>query len=87
VAEEAFLEALAHDPGCVHGALGLQVLCERQGRTAEAHRYAEIARRCWRRAETADLNAQLAKLRERSSLTEKQKAASADHSAGGSAGR
>ena len=31
VAEEAFLEALAHDPGSVRAALGLQVLCERQG--------------------------------------------------------
>jgi len=42
-AEEAFLEALAHDPGSVHGALGLQVLCERQGRPEEARRYAELA--------------------------------------------
>src|SRR5262249_30442597 len=30
MAEEAFLEALAHDPGSVRAALGLQVLCERQ---------------------------------------------------------
>ncbi len=50
VAEEAFLEALAHDAGSVRGALGLQVLCERQGRSEEASRYAELARRFWRRA-------------------------------------
>ena len=43
VAEEAFLEALAHDPGSVRGALGMQVLCERQGRNEEAHRFAELA--------------------------------------------
>ena len=36
VAEEAFLEALAHDPGSVRAALGMQVLCERQGRGDEA---------------------------------------------------
>src|SRR5205807_1585862 len=42
VAEEAFLEALAHDPGSVRAALGMQVLCERQGRTSEAQRFAEL---------------------------------------------
>jgi Tfp pilus assembly protein PilF len=50
VAEEAFLEALAHDAGSVRGALGLQVLCDRQGRSEEAARYAELARRFWKRA-------------------------------------
>src|SRR5205807_5932876 len=32
MAEEAFLEALAHDPGSVRAALGLHVLCERHRR-------------------------------------------------------
>jgi hypothetical protein len=63
MAEEAFLEALAHDSGSVRGALGLQVLCERQGRAEEAARYAELARRCWRRAEVQHLDAELAEMR------------------------
>jgi Tfp pilus assembly protein PilF len=63
VAEEAFLEALAHDPGSVRAALGLQVLCENQGRTEEASRYAELAQRCWRRAEPQSLAAELAAMR------------------------
>ncbi len=63
VAEEAFLEALAHDPGSVRGALGLQVLCERQSRSEEAQRYAELAHRAWRRAEVRSLDAELVALR------------------------
>jgi Tfp pilus assembly protein PilF len=63
IAEEAFLEALAHDPGSVRAALGLQVLCERQGRTEEAVRYGDLARRCWRRAEVHSFDAELALLR------------------------
>jgi tetratricopeptide (TPR) repeat protein len=51
VAEEAFQEALAHDPGSVRGALGMRALCERAGRTEEASRFAALARRCWRHAE------------------------------------
>src|SRR5262249_27811504 len=35
-AEEGFLEALAHDPGSVRAAMGMQIVCERQGRTEEA---------------------------------------------------
>jgi hypothetical protein len=62
-AEEAFLESLAHDPGCAQAALGLQVLCERQGRTEEAARYAELAHRCWRRATQETFQAELAYLR------------------------
>src|SRR5207253_1937941 len=65
MAEEAFLEALAHDPGSVRGALGLQVICERLGRTDEASRYAALARRCWKRAELRSLEAELASLRGR----------------------
>jgi Tfp pilus assembly protein PilF len=62
-AEEAFLESLAHDPGSVHGALGLQVLCERQGRSEEASHYAELAQHCWGRADTGALALELAYLR------------------------
>jgi hypothetical protein len=62
-AEEAFLESLAHDPGSVRGALGMQVLCERQGRTEEARHFADLARRCWRRANSDSFMAELAALR------------------------
>ncbi len=63
VAEEAFLEALAHDSGSVRGALGLQVLCERQHRTEEASRYAALARRYWHKADPGRLDVELAFLR------------------------
>jgi tetratricopeptide (TPR) repeat protein len=63
VAEEAFQEALAHDPGSVRAALGLQVLCERQGRGDEASRYAALARRCWARADGSRRELELAALR------------------------
>ena len=43
VAEEAYLEALAHDPASVRAALGMQVLCERLGRTEEAQRFSDLA--------------------------------------------
>jgi Tfp pilus assembly protein PilF len=62
-AEEALLEALAHDPGSACAALGLQVLCENRGRTEEAARYAELARKCWRRADENCLAQQLAAIR------------------------
>lgn len=73
-AEEAFLEALAHDPGNVRAALGLQVLCERQGRTDEAGRYADLARRCWRRADPGRLEAELAELRKEKGHEKREKA-------------
>jgi hypothetical protein len=76
IAEEAFLEALAHDRGSVRGALGLQVLCERQGRTEEAGRYAELAHRCWQRAEVRSFDAELAALKEEKRTTEAQRAQS-----------
>ena len=63
VAEEAFLEALAHDAGSVRGALGMQVVCERQGRSEEALRFAELAQRIWRRADPGRLEAELQDLR------------------------
>jgi tetratricopeptide (TPR) repeat protein len=62
-AEEAFHEALAHDPRSVRAALGMQVLCEQQGRTDEAERFAELARRCWRKADPSSLAAELGALR------------------------
>ncbi len=62
VAEEAFLEALAHDPGSVRGALGLEILCRRQGRTEEAARFGALAHRCWRHAEVCSLDAELTAL-------------------------
>jgi Tfp pilus assembly protein PilF len=63
IAEEAFLEALAHDAGSVRAALGMQVLCEQQGRSVEARRCAELARRCWSRADSGRFDAELADLR------------------------
>ncbi len=64
-AEEAFLEAVAHDPGgSVCGALGMQIICELQGRTEEASRFAELAQRCWSHADPGCLEAKLAALRE-----------------------
>lgn len=63
VAEEAFLEALAHDAGSVRGALGMQVVCERMNRTEEANRFAELAQRAWRKADPGLLQAELDYLR------------------------
>lgn len=57
VAEEAFLEALAHDAGSVRGSLGMQIICEKQGRTLEAQRFAALAQRLWNRASSTDLTA------------------------------
>jgi tetratricopeptide (TPR) repeat protein len=73
VAEEAFLEALAHDPGSVRAALGLQVLCEKLDRTDEAERYAELAKRCWAKADQQRLDAELAEMRRPSVGTEAPK--------------
>jgi tetratricopeptide (TPR) repeat protein len=61
-AEEAFLEALAHDHGSAKAALGMQVLCERQARYEEAKRFAELARRNWCRAEVRNYDALYAAL-------------------------
>jgi hypothetical protein len=63
VAEEAFQEALAHDPGSVRGALGMQVVCERQGRPEEARRFADLARRAWSKADSLHYEAELNSLR------------------------
>jgi tetratricopeptide (TPR) repeat protein len=64
VAEEAFLEALAHDTGSARGALGMQIVCERQGRGEESARFAELAQRCWRRADPGCLPQELVALRQ-----------------------
>jgi tetratricopeptide (TPR) repeat protein len=63
VAEEAFHEALAHDPGSVRAALGMQVVCERLGRSEEVERYAALARRCWAKADAGYLQVELAAMR------------------------
>jgi tetratricopeptide (TPR) repeat protein len=74
VADEAFLESLAHDPGSVRAALGLHVLCERQGRTEEALRYSELAHRSWNRAAPNDFAAELEYLRSEKLTTKTQRA-------------
>lgn len=63
VAEEAFLEAIAHDPGSVRAALAMQAICEHQHRTEEAQRFAELAQRCWNRAAPESLRTELESLR------------------------
>lgn len=63
IAEEAFLEALAHDAGSVKGAVGMMVVCERQGRTEEMNRFAELAQRCWRKADPGLIQAELEYMR------------------------
>ncbi|MFO0969741.1 MAG: hypothetical protein U0793_29640 [Gemmataceae bacterium] len=63
VAEEAFLESLAHDTHSVRGALGMSVVCERLGRTEESLRFAELAQRCWKKADPGCIQAELSDLR------------------------
>jgi tetratricopeptide (TPR) repeat protein len=63
VSEEAFLEALAHDPGSVRAAMGLQILCERTGRHEEADRYARLAQRAWQKADKERFSAEMTCLR------------------------
>jgi Tfp pilus assembly protein PilF len=64
IAEEALQHALAHDRGSARGALGMQVLCERQGRRDEAQRFQELARRIWQSADPGVLDAELSYLRQ-----------------------
>jgi tetratricopeptide (TPR) repeat protein len=62
-AEEAFLEALAHEHGSVIGALGLQVVCEQRGNPSMARHYAERAAAIWKDADPGALDRQLQRLR------------------------
>lgn len=64
VAEEAFLEALAHESGCVRAAMGMQVVCEIQGRQDEARQFAGLARRFWKHAEVQDFDRELTSIRQ-----------------------
>ena len=66
-AEEAFLEALAHDPGSIRAALGMEVLCTRLGRSEEAKKFAELAYRLWSKADPMDLRALRQTLQDRAS--------------------
>ncbi len=50
-AEEAFLEALAHDAGSAPAALGMHALCGRLGRVDEARKFEALARRLWAKAD------------------------------------
>ncbi len=63
VAEEAFLEALAHDSGSVRGAMGMQALCEKVGRESEARHFGELARRFWKNTEVRFFDAEWALIR------------------------
>jgi tetratricopeptide (TPR) repeat protein len=64
IAEEAFLEALAHDPNSFFGAAGLQVLCERQGKAEEAKQYQAMAERAWQHAAIKTYQNEVAHLRQ-----------------------
>lgn len=64
IAEEALQHALAHDRGSARGALGMQVLCERQGRNDEAKRFHDLARRIWENADAGTIDAELTYLRQ-----------------------
>jgi len=55
-AEEAFLEALAHDAGSAIAAFGMEALCQRVGRTKEAGTFANLANRLWSKADPKDLS-------------------------------
>jgi tetratricopeptide (TPR) repeat protein len=61
-AEEGFLEALAHDTHSAVAAIGLRVICERQNRQDEATRYTELARRCWKDADSGVYDRELARI-------------------------
>ena len=67
-AREAFLEALAHDPGSVTAALGLKILSEAEGKTSQAARYGDLANRSWRRADPKDLKSLEEWMRGRSNI-------------------
>lgn len=62
-AEEAFLEALAHEHGSIIGALGLQVVAEQRGQSDLAAHYAARAATIWKDADPDALPRQLERLR------------------------
>ena len=57
VAEEAFLESLAHDAGSAKAALGMEALCRRLGRGDEATKFGTLAQRLWAKADSKDFEA------------------------------
>ena len=65
VAEEAFLEALAHDAGSVRAAMGMEAICGRVGRTDEALSFATLAQRLWAKADSRDFAALKAEIVQR----------------------
>jgi tetratricopeptide (TPR) repeat protein len=62
-AEEAFLEALAHEHGSIIGALGMQVVWERRGNAEMARHFAARAASIWKDADPGALDRQLRRLR------------------------
>lgn len=54
VAREAFLEALAHDPGSATAALGLEALCAMESQPGQAARYRALAAKSWNKASALD---------------------------------
>jgi tetratricopeptide (TPR) repeat protein len=62
-AEEAFLEALAHEHGSIIGALGMQVVWEKRGKPELAAPYAARAASIWKDADSGALERQLTRLR------------------------
>lgn len=63
-AEEAFLEAIAHDPGSFRGPLGMQILCERNGKNTEAKQYQTMAEKAWQHAEVKAYAEEVAQARQ-----------------------
>lgn len=62
-AEQAFLEALAHEHGSIIGALGMQVVSEQRARPDLAAHYRDRARAIWKDADAGALDRQLDRLR------------------------
>lgn len=62
-AEEAFLEALAHEHYSIIGALGMQVVWEARGRQDRARHYAERAAAIWKGADPGYAERHLERLR------------------------
>jgi tetratricopeptide (TPR) repeat protein len=65
VAEEAFLESLAHDTGSFRAAIGMEALCTRLGRSDEARKFSALADRLWSKAAHIDVAAMRADMTRR----------------------